>query len=255
MLRETLSKFYTQYVDLLKFESIKQFDTHYLTWWGNSNNEREIYDDEGHLVNVIEATNRSKIKDGKHLDPKDEKDRLAWLKSTLQISVLAQNIASPILAKENSFDIQKAMFKRCMFEFDELYNQINGKPFLGKKYPFILQELNKLRESVLNKCGYLAESFNNEVKPNTTIVPNKIKWNGNVAPLADLCRRLLFDKKLRLGRTYINEEHEDDMIDLIVENFITEDGKTINRDTLRRYIRSKKTVKKDIVDIDKLATE
>lgn len=225
MLNSLLTKFYTGYPKLLKFNSIKEFEEYYNELWEEADEETQIERDI-----YIE---RSPIEKGVHTDPYDESARIQFIKASLQISLLAPNIANAIDEKD-SFELQKAMFNNCISEIDLLNSQLQEKSFLLSKYPFIDEELSLLRENLFILCGHLTNRV-------TVFQSHQIKWLGQTNTLAMLFYDLWKGQPKDINGT---SKELDPIIDaksarviqeFIASNFTDKDGKKWEADDFKDY--------------------
>ena len=114
MLKNLLNKFYPQFLALTEFESIDALESYYSKWWNESSGElQESYSftDEG-----IEFC----LYDYKY---GEEKNKLRFIKSSLQISPISAKICN-IINEKNSLEFQVAMFNNCISEIDLVYNEL-----------------------------------------------------------------------------------------------------------------------------------
>lgn len=234
MLKNLLDKYYPQYLALTKFESIEAFETYYNKWW----NERK--DDLQETYSVTDDGSEFCSYDKEN---GEENNKLRFIKSELQISLISANICT-IIKEKNSMEFQSVMFKNCISEIDLMHFELGEKRFLTDKYPFILDELNKIKDSLILNFGYLISKKDNL---NFGAHAPKIQWLGRT----NLLTTLLYDlwqgqdngSKLPSSKPLIKAQLKE-LTELLVNNFIDEKGSPMKASTISDYLNTSKPDKR-----------
>lgn len=179
-------------------------------------------------------------------DSKDENEKIDFLKSYSKGYIkrcfvdIEEYINEDKSSKEQEFRANETVSKleyyiQKLSEYHPIY----------ATYHFFIDDLVELKNDVKSKYSYAISSPRNNGEPFIT----KIVWNGGVTSLADLFRRLLYDKRLSKGRTFIDVDQEAIVIQMILERF-SDAGKPFDADSLRRGISSNKPAKRNKVNLD-----
>jgi hypothetical protein len=235
MLKNLLNKYYPQYLALTEFESIEAFENYYSKWWNERKDElQESYSftDDGIEFCLYDKKNG------------EERNKLRFIKSSLQVSPISGNICK-IINEKNSLEFQTVMFNNCISEIDLLNIELLEKKFLTDKYPFILDELRKIKDSLNTSYGFLIPKKGNV---NSTIIHKpKIQWLGKT----NLLTTLLYDlwqgqdngSKLPSSKPLIKAQLKD-LTELLVNNFIDEKGNPMKEKTISDYLNTSKPKKR-----------
>jgi hypothetical protein len=236
MLKNLLNKHYPQYLALTEFERIEDFESYYSKWWNENKTElQETYSssDDGTMFCLYD------YKFG------EEANRLRFIKSSLQISFIISAKIIRIINEKNSLEFQTVMFNNCISEIDLLFHELLEKKFLTDKYPFILEELGKIKDRVNMAFGYIISKSANQ--KSAAIHTPKIQWLGKTNVLATLLYDLWKGQDKGKGKSStppMIKADKKDLEKLLLENFIDSKGEPLTIATISDYLNTSKPDKR-----------
>ena len=143
--------YFREYFRLLDYKNIEEFDNFKNDHWIMADTQQE---EESGI-----SKSRSAIVSGSHVNSQDETDRISYIKRGYSTIPLKEGLNAAIFKRETK-ESQKLVLDRCLSEIDILLAALREKTIYDDKYPFISQNLIKLKSDLLDKYKYLFDTKN-----------------------------------------------------------------------------------------------